>query len=142
MTFDLDPKTRRALGYRLIDWVNDYFASLPERPVQLPAEELRLRDISSAMPEVAGDAEAVLDELCQEVTEQGFHIPAANYFGLMNPAPTYMAVLAEAMVAALNPQLASLARSQTASRIEAETLRWIGNRVGWTNSFNGTFTTG
>ena len=43
---------------------------------------------------------------------QGFHVPSANYFGLMNPTPTYMAVMAEALVAALNPQLASLARSQ------------------------------
>ena len=40
-------------------------------------------------------------------------------------------VLAEALVAALNPQLASLARAQLAARIERETVRWIGERVGW-----------
>jgi len=51
---------------------------------------------------------------------QGFHVPSANYFGLMNPTPAYMAVLAETLVAALNPQLASLARSQLAARIERE----------------------
>ncbi len=60
----------------------------------------------------------------------------------MNPTPTYMAVLAEALVAALNPQLASLARSQLAARIERETVRWIGERVGWDKPFDGTFTSG
>jgi aromatic-L-amino-acid/L-tryptophan decarboxylase len=51
-------------------------------------------------------------------------------------------VLAEALVAALNPQLATLARSQLASKIEGETVRWIGERVGWTQPFDGTFTSG
>jgi len=53
-----------------------------------------------------------------------------------------MALLAESLVAALNPQLASLARSQLASRIEAETVRWVGELMGWQSAFSGTFTTG
>src|SRR5258705_4335794 len=60
----------------------------------------------------------------------------------MNPTPKYMGVLAEALVAGLNPQLATLARSQLASKIELETMRWIGERVGWPGKFNGTFTSG
>src|SRR4029077_12175764 len=93
-------------------------------------------------PELGDDAGKVLDGLCAEMVAQGFHVPSASYFGLMNPTPTYMAVLAEALVAALNPQLASLARSQLASRIERETVRWIGDRVGWGKLFDGTFTSG
>jgi glutamate/tyrosine decarboxylase-like PLP-dependent enzyme len=53
-----------------------------------------------------------------------------------------MGVLGEALVAGLNPQLATLARSQLASKIELETVRWIGERVGWAGEFNGTFTSG
>ena len=60
----------------------------------------------------------------------------------MNPTPTYAGVLAEALVAALNPQLATMARSQLASKIEAETVRWIGERFGWQQPFDGTFTSG
>jgi len=47
-------------------------------------------------------------------------------------------------VAAINPQLATLARSQLASKIEKEVVRWIGERVGWngTVAFDGTFTSG
>jgi glutamate/tyrosine decarboxylase-like PLP-dependent enzyme len=60
----------------------------------------------------------------------------------MNPTPTYMGFVAEAMVSALNPQLATLARSQLASKIELETVRWIAERVGWSTEFGGTFTSG
>jgi len=56
-----------------------------------------------------------------------------------------MAVLAEALVAALNPQLATQNRAQLASKIENETIRWIAERVGWSDppeSIGGTFTSG
>jgi len=142
MRFDFDSETRRRLGYRLIDQIDAFFSSLPDRPVQLPAGQRTYGPLSNPLPEIGENAAKVLDEICREMVDQGFHVPSANYFGLMNPTPTYMGVLAEALVAALNPQLATLARSQLASKIELETIRWIGERVGWPGEFNGTFTSG
>jgi glutamate/tyrosine decarboxylase-like PLP-dependent enzyme len=142
MPFDLDSAARRELGYRLIDYINEFFSSLPDRPVQLPADQRTYGPLHGALPELGEDAGKVLDDIWHEMVDQGFHVPSANYFGLMNPTPTYVGVLAEALVAALNPQLATLARSQLASKIELETIRWIGERVGWPGDFNGTFTSG
>ena len=142
MPFDFDSETRRRLGYKLIDRIDEYFSGLAQRPVQLPEELRAFGDLSDPLPELGEDAATVLDQLCSDMVVEGFHVPSANYFGLMNPTPTYMAVLAEALVAALNPQLASLARSQLAARIERETVRWIGERVGWDRPFDGTFTSG
>jgi glutamate/tyrosine decarboxylase-like PLP-dependent enzyme len=142
MPFDFDSETRRRLGYKLIDRIDEYFSGLAQRPVQLPEELRTFADLGAPLPEFGQDAATVLDNICSQMMAQGFHVPSANYFGLMNPTPTYMAVLAEALVAALNPQLASLARSQLAARIERETVRWIGERVGWEKPFDGTFTSG
>ncbi len=143
MGFDLDSSQRQQLGYRLIDRINEYFSSLQDRPVQQPAGQRNFPTLESDIPELGADAGAVLDDICSQLIDSGFHIPSANYFGLANPTPTYMAVLAEALVAALNPQLASLARSQMASRIEQETVGWIAQRVGWVaDAFGGTFTSG
>jgi aromatic-L-amino-acid decarboxylase len=143
MSFDFDPETRRQLGYRLIDRINEYFSSLPDRPVQLPANERSFERLHNRMPEMAEDAAAVLEQITTELIDKGFHVPSANYFGLMNPTPAYIAVLAEALVAALNPQLATMARSQLASKIEQETVRWIGERI-WRDEqeFSGTFASG
>jgi glutamate/tyrosine decarboxylase-like PLP-dependent enzyme len=142
MSFDFESASRRRLGYKLIDRIDEYFSGLSNRPVQLPEELRSFTDLADSLPELAGDAENVLDDLCSSLIAEGFHVPSANYFGLMNPTPAYMAVLAEMLVAALNPQLASLARSQLAARIERETVRWIGERVGWNKAFDGTFTSG
>jgi glutamate/tyrosine decarboxylase-like PLP-dependent enzyme len=142
MNFNFDSHTRRQLGYQLIDTVDNFFGSLPDRPVQPPAENRAYPQRWDPIPETAEDPSKVLEEVCRELIDNGFHIPSANYLGMMNPTPTYMAFLAESLVAALNPQLASLARSQMASRIEAETVRWVGELIGWRSPFSGTFTTG
>src|SRR5690242_1855384 len=147
MGFELDSEQRRRLGYKLIDFIDAYFSSLPSRAVQLPADKRTFGQLANELPEFGSDAEAVLDDLCHELVNRGFHVPAANYFGLMNPTPAYIAVLAEFLVAALNPQLATLARSQLASKIEVETVRWIAERIGWKSrdeqpAYAGTFTSG
>ncbi|HKR33097.1 MAG TPA: pyridoxal-dependent decarboxylase [Terriglobales bacterium] len=142
MGFELDSETRRRLGYNLINHIDRYFETLHTRPVQLPEEERSFEELHNSLPEMGSDAVCVLDDICRELINKGFHVPSANYFGLMNPTPAYIGVLAEALVAALNPQLATLARSQLASKIELETVRWIGERVGWSGPFGGTFTSG
>jgi glutamate/tyrosine decarboxylase-like PLP-dependent enzyme len=142
MNFDLNSQVRRELGYHLIDVVDKFFDSLPERPVQLPVEDRSYPPHLNPIPENADDPGKVLDEVCSELIDKGFHVPSAHYLGMMNPTPTYMSFLAESLVSALNPQLASVARSQLASRIEAEAVRWVGGLVGWPQAFSGTFTSG
>ena len=153
--FELNFATRRQLGYELIDLINDYFESLPNRPVQLSIEQRSFEPLRDAMPEtgVLGQSAGMngnphhemsdfLRQTTQELIDRGFNLGSANYFGLMNPTPTYAGVLAEALVAALNPQLATTGRSQLATKIEAETIRWIGERFGWQQPFDGSFTSG
>jgi len=142
MNFDFDSQTRRKLGYQLIEVVDRFFSSLADRPVQPAAEDRIYPPRLSRLPETGEDPAQVLDQVCGELVDNGFHVPSAHYLGMMNPTPTYMAFLAESLVSALNPQLASLDRSQTASRIEAETVRWVGELVGWRTAPSGTFTTG
>jgi len=156
--FELNFATRRQLGYGLIDLINDYFESLPARPVQASSEQRSFEPLRDAMPEAGilqqsaqscgmnGNAHdelaAFLRNTAQQMIDHGFHLGSANYFGLMNPTPTYAGVLAETLVAALNPQLATTGRSQLATKIEAETIRWIGERFGWQQPFDGSFTSG
>src|SRR3954471_9005567 len=134
MIFELDSEKRRELGQLLIDIIDRYYESLPSLPVQQPAHQRSFTPLTGMMPENGADPANVLKELSQSLIDYGFHVPSANYFGLMNPTPTYVAVLAEALVAALNPQLATQNRAQLASKIENQVVRWIADRVGWTES--------
>jgi aromatic-L-amino-acid/L-tryptophan decarboxylase len=140
--FDLDFEERRRLGYKLLDRINDYFSTLPQRSVQPPLGERTRSMTASPLPEQGEEAGAVLDELFDILIDKGFHTASANYFGLQNPTPTYVSVLAETLVAALNPQLASFVHAPVPSMMERETVRWVGERIGWARAFDGTFTSG
>ena len=50
-----------------------------------PVEQRTYRPTHNALPEIGEDAGKVLDDVCREMVDQGFHVPSANYFGLMNP---------------------------------------------------------
>src|SRR5579864_1929882 len=66
MNFDLDSQTRRELGYQLIDVVDGFFGSLPDRPVQRPAENRVYPPHDSLLPETGEDPVKVMDEVCRE----------------------------------------------------------------------------
>ena len=105
MSFEFDSATRRRLGYQLIDQIDAFFSSLPDRPVQLPEDQRTYGPLDGDLPEFGEDPEKVLAEVCSTLVDNGFHVPSAHYFGLMNPTPTYMGVLGESLVAALNPHI-------------------------------------
>ena len=65
MNFDFDSQTRRQLGYHLIDTVDSFFDSLPERPVQPPAENRSYPPRIDPMPQTGEDPVQVLTELCR-----------------------------------------------------------------------------
>jgi hypothetical protein len=75
MRFDFDSATRRKLGYRLIDHVDKYFSSLPK--VQLPDDERTYGALDDLLPETGEDPIMVLDSVCREMTNKGFHVPRA-----------------------------------------------------------------
>jgi glutamate/tyrosine decarboxylase-like PLP-dependent enzyme len=70
-----------------------------------------------------------------------FHSP--RYFGLFDPAPATMGIVAEALTAAYNPQLAAWLASPFAIESERSLLRSFGGRFGLpAERTDGTFTSG
>jgi aromatic-L-amino-acid decarboxylase len=64
-----------------------------------------------------------------------------RYFGLFNPTPTFAGVLADALVAAFNPQLAVTSHAPAAVAIERRVLSFLADRLGFPDAV-GTFTSG
>ena len=70
------------------------------------------------------------------------HMTHPRYLGLFNPAPTFPAQLADRIVSAFNPQLASATTSPAAVEIEAHTIRAVALRAGLPEAATGHFTSG
>jgi len=81
------------------------------------------------------DIERMLSEWQVQVTHP-------RYFGLFNPSVTVSSVVADALVATYNPQLASWRTSPAANEIERHTLAWLAGKFGLPSECFATFTNG
>ena len=112
----------------------------PIVPSVIP-DEIRRRlsqyDFRAPVPldAVAADVEDMMRRWHVQVTHP-------RYFGLFNPSVHTAAVVADALVAAYNPQLATWRTSPAANEIERHTLAWLSGKFGLPEDSVANFTTG
>jgi hypothetical protein len=141
---DFDVNTRSALWEWVGQVIENYTTSVHELPVapQLDVGSVRGWVESFTFQEPVAPL-AMLESLVPEWKSQQVHTAHPGYFGLFNPAPTQMSIVADALVAAFNPQLAAWSHSPLAVEIERHLVRSIGNRIGFDiEEIDGTFATG
>lgn len=87
-----------------------------------------------------------LDELTADVEDMlrrwQVHVTHPRYLGLFNPSVTPESVIADALAAMYNPQLATWRTSPAANEIERHTLKWLALKFGLPDSAIANFTTG
>jgi glutamate/tyrosine decarboxylase-like PLP-dependent enzyme len=99
-----------------------------------------LRDLDFAEPR---DPIAAIDFSVKGLWRYQTHNSHPGYFGLFDPAPSTMAIAAEMLVAAFNPQLSVWSQSPFAIEVEQHLLRAFGEKFGYaTEEIDGTFTCG
>jgi aromatic-L-amino-acid/L-tryptophan decarboxylase len=137
-----DAQARTSAYERVVELIErqwEEVASLPVAP-QASYEQLdeRVRAFDFDTPI---SLEPLLDA-CGDVLRDGIvHTSHPRYFGLFNPTPTFAGVLADALVAAFNPQLAVTSHAPAAVAIERRVLSFLASRLGLPDAV-GTFTSG
>src|SRR5918994_153938 len=133
---------RRRAYAQLTELIERHLDGVGDLPVAPSAQceelERRLRGFDFGTP-------VPLDELVEatgELLGDGIvHTSHPRYFGLFNPAPTFAGVLADALVAAFNPQLAVTSHAPAAVAIERHVLSFLGEYLGLPEAV-GSFTSG
>lgn len=132
----------------LIDGLKNEFEAIqaaidagPIYPEVTPSEirdHLRARyDFQQPVPleDTVADMEQMLRRWQVQITHR-------RYMGLFNPSVTLSSVVADTLVAAYNPQLASWRTSPAANEIERHTLGWLAGKFGLPSDTIATFTSG
>lgn len=89
------------------------------------------------------DPEAVVAATADLLSRFLLHTSHPVYFGVFNPASATMGIVADALAAAFNPQLASTASGRVCIEIENLLLRYFGEKFGYPREVvHGTFTSG
>jgi glutamate/tyrosine decarboxylase-like PLP-dependent enzyme len=142
---ELDRETRRALWERVLARAEEQASALREGPVAPQGDAVRaLVEAISAHDFSRPVAVPELVELVLRGLSEGqVQVAHPRYFGTFNPAPADVAVIAQALVAARNPQLATRGHAPWPVAVEERVLRAIAGRFGFAEEqAEGTFTSG
>lgn len=144
LILDLSDKERADLFKQVEKIIETYRNEVHQLPVQneltADAASRLLGSFSFDTPVSASEA---LDFVSHGLSHHRVHSSHPMYFGLFNPAPTTMGILADTLVAAFNPQLATWNHSSFAIAIEQHLIQQFGLRFGYElDAVDGTFTSG
>jgi len=103
-------------------------ADLPVTPKVTPSEiraNLERFDFAAPVP-----LEALIGDVAELLRRWSLHVNHPRYFGLFNPTVRRAGVVADALVALYNPQLAAWPHAPIANEIERHVLAWFMRALG------------
>jgi glutamate/tyrosine decarboxylase-like PLP-dependent enzyme len=139
--FEPDAEEIRRLGYRVIDLVAEHLAGLPSQPVFRPFPHKRaLALLDEPLPAAGIPADEILDRFAREILPYPFGNGHPRFAAWVNGPPVVLAVLAEALAAAMDPSVAG--GNHAATYVEHQVLGWLRQLVGFPADAGGLLVSG
>ena len=142
---ELSVEEFRTLGHRLIDRIASHFESIRDRPVTPGESVAAVRQAIGAsrdLPVSGAQAPALLEEVTDMLLDHSLFNAHPRFWGYITAGPAPIGVLADLVAAAINPNLAAWKLAPAATEIEAQTVRWIAELIGYRADCGGLLVSG
>jgi glutamate/tyrosine decarboxylase-like PLP-dependent enzyme len=130
----MDAATFKTIGHELVDQIAALLDSIPAGPVTRDRTPATVREglaLPGPLPEQGTDPAALLRETAQRLFAQSLFNAHPRFFGYITAPPSPIGVFGDFLASALNANCGSWALAPAASEIEAQTVRWIGELIGF-----------
>jgi glutamate/tyrosine decarboxylase-like PLP-dependent enzyme len=134
---DLAPEEFRRLGHALVDRLASHMARMPDGPVKPDEAGAVVRGALNAgrrLPETGADAGALLDTAASLLFEHSVFNGHPRFFGYITSSPAPIGVLGDFLASAVNQNCGGWMLAPMATEIEAQTVRWIGELIGFSSA--------
>jgi glutamate/tyrosine decarboxylase-like PLP-dependent enzyme len=141
----MDAATFRVLGHQLVDRVAELLASIPQGPVtrnESPSAVREALDLTGPLPQAGTDAGALLEDTARLLFEHSLFNGHPRFFGYITASPAPIGILGDFLASALNPNVGAWTLSPAATEIEAQTVRWIAELIGYPADCGGLLVSG
>jgi glutamate/tyrosine decarboxylase-like PLP-dependent enzyme len=135
----------RSAGHRLIDQIADWLDAMPDGPVthgETASDIRRAIGADRRLPESGSDALALLDEAAQLVFRHSLFNGHPRFYGYITSSPAPIGALADLLASAINQNVGAFRLSPCATEIEAQTVRWIAELIGFPTDAGGLLVSG
>jgi aromatic-L-amino-acid/L-tryptophan decarboxylase len=124
----------RTLGYRLVDRIAGHFEGIRERsvtPGESPAAVRRAIGADQGLPVTGVESSAMVEEVTDMLLDHSLFNAHPRFWGYITSGPAPIGVLADFVASAVNPNVGAWKLAPSATEIEAQTVRWIAELIGY-----------
>jgi glutamate/tyrosine decarboxylase-like PLP-dependent enzyme len=131
---EMNAEEFRQVGYRLVDRIAQHFETIRQRPVtpgESPVEVRRVIGAGKDLPVGGANPQKLLDEITEMLVQHSLFNAHPRFWGYITAGPAPLAVLADFLASAMNPNVGAWKLAPMATEIEAQTVRWIAELIGY-----------
>lgn len=134
----------RTVGYQLVDRIAELLDDLPQRPVTPGESPQTIRQLlgNAKLPETGAPAAELMAEATDLLFDHSLFNGHPKFWGYITAAGAPIGVLADFLAAAVNPNVGAFTLSPMATEIEAQTIRWIADLIGYPRTCGGLLVSG
>ena len=134
----------RALGHKLVDRLADFFEGLPVKSLPSNLTDTRISQLieGQTLPDYPQSVEKVLDQQTELLCNYAISTSHPRFLAYIMGASTPLAALSDLLASAISPPMTSYATSKLTVAIEAQTIQWMANLLGYPNDCSGLFLSG
>jgi aromatic-L-amino-acid/L-tryptophan decarboxylase len=135
----------RALGTQLVDRIADFCDSIPHRsvtPAESPAVVREALESGRSVPKEGVDSAKLLNHAADLLFDHSLFNAHPRFWGYVTSSAAPIGALGDLLAAAVNPNVGAWLLSPMASEIEAQTIRWIAEMLGYPPQCAGIFVNG
>lgn len=124
----------RTVGKDLVERIAEFLESLPERPVspgESPSEVRRLLEAGRAMPSEGAEPGMLIEQTAELLFAHSLFNGHPRFWGYVTSSAAPIGALGDLLAAAVNSNVGAWPLSPMASEIEAQTIRWIAELLGY-----------
>jgi aromatic-L-amino-acid decarboxylase len=134
----------RKLGHQLVDDIAEFLDGLPRRPVTMGESPQAIRRLLGAdvLPQRGSPPDVLLNQTAQLLFDHSLFNGHPKFWGYITSSAAPIGVLADLLAATVNPNVGAWVLSPVASEIEAQTIRWIADLIGYPRTCGGVLVSG
>jgi glutamate/tyrosine decarboxylase-like PLP-dependent enzyme len=142
---DMSAAAFRTSGHDLVDQIADWLERMPDGPVmrdEPPGDVRRVLGADRGLPESGTDAGALLGEAARLLFDHSLFNGHPRFFGYITSSPAPIGALGDLLASAVNANVGAWRLAPMATEIEAQTIRWIAELIGFPRETGGLLVSG
>ena len=141
---EMTPSEFRKVGRQLVERIAEFLCTLPDRPVTVNESPRVIREAlgTGQLPEEGSEAKDLLEEAANLLFAHSTFNGHPRFWGVITSSAAPIGALGDLLAASVNPNVGGWIGGPMANEIEAQTVRWMAELIGYPPDCGGLLVSG